>query len=274
MPTSSSGSFSIPANLSQDDQRYLISAPAAETISWDNIPINFRPLIGSTLYYYEQYTLLFTVTNPEATAYRWNERYAQEAFGGHWQLINRNGETQNEAIERGQLILTSGNNGIFSWVTKRLKSITWSPDRADEYAAYLGLIQSCNSDLAPAAVQNKFVDSSNVDSFIQIVYALSTGDFANAAQLYDKLTQPFINGYKFTGDIVFKTLENVPTIDLKDAFLNPQLDNLGIWLHPDFSLSAASWGCDFSQNYNLEIFNNQFPNDTECTTSDGTNFPQ
>jgi hypothetical protein len=270
------GNFSIAANFSQNGRLASISRPDGE-IEWGSIPILFRPILGSSIAYTEQFTTEFLPSGQSQNGtYRWDDRYYQQAFIGHWQSTNNISNTglSPEVTESGQIIGNLNSLGGFTWIYKRRFSINWQLDINDQFAASITTIDNCNGDLAPGAVSNDFINTADVNQYVQIAYGIATGDLVNAATLIDSLTQPTTAGYKFGAKNLFKAFTAIDTIDLSKAILIPQIDDLGLWIHPDFNVSNVAWGCDFSGIEILDKLPNQFPNTPiACDYNGGLNFP-
>jgi hypothetical protein len=271
------GNFSVIASLGGSGQRITVSRPI-EDIKWKNIPIEWRPLLGHSINYTEQYTLEFLPSgNSQNGTYRWDDRFYQQAFIGHWQATNNEGNTGlgAEVTEFGQIIGNLSPLGGFVWIYRRRFQLTWTLSLGDVFAASITTIDNCNGDLAPGAVANNFINAGDVNQYVQIAYGIATGDLVNAATLIDKLTQPTTAGYKFGDKNLFTAFTGIDSVDLSDAILYPQIDNLGLWIHPDFQLTNAAWGCNFQGVDNVEKLSNQFPDmPFDCNYSGGIQFPQ
>jgi hypothetical protein len=207
----------------------------------------------------------------------WDNRFQQEAFLGHYQ-ITRVGDTGTVPLvtERGNMIGQSvPSTSAFTWHFQREYNLELFLNKSDKNAAFVTAITNCNADLAPGAVPNRYIDTTNVDTYVRIAYGIATGDLPNAATLIDNLTKPTTAGYRFPDEVLFRGINNIPSVNLDGYEIITRLGDVDLWVHPD-------WTIDTNFYYTFEVINykvlaqtfDQFPDNTTCAYPGGVGFPQ
>ena len=238
------------------------------TLNWNDFVFDFRPIAGQDIRIRESIEIYFTLIEGKTGSMIWENRFLNEAFIGHFQVtrLNASGGDTGTVTERGQIIGTSQNTSVFKWVFQREYSLNLFLKLTDKNAASLSAISNCNADLAPGAVANRNIDSSNVDTYVRIVYAIATGDLPNAATLIDSLKQPVIAGYKFPDSVLFRAKNQISSVDLTGYQFSTRLGDIALWVHPDWIVQPdADYGAQVIDFSLLDTTTEQFPDGTVCT---------
>jgi hypothetical protein len=206
----------------------------------------------------------------------WNNRFQQEAFLGHFQITRLSPfNIPNLVTERGNMIGVSiPNTESFVWHFQREYDLDLFLQKTDKNAAYLSAISNCNAYLAPAPVPNLKINFANVDKYVRIAYALGTADLANAATLIDSLTLPTIAGYTFPEEVLFKAVNNIPSINLDGYEISTRLGDVELWINPDWTIdNFFAYTYEVIHYNRLEPTADQFPDGTVCNFSGSNDFP-
>jgi hypothetical protein len=246
------------------------------TIPWNDFLFRIKPIAGQPIRIRESVEIQFTLTTFPTACHIWLNRYYNEAFIGHFQITRLNSNDADTGIitERGQIIGNSNNTTNFKWVFQREYDLNLYIKRNDLNPASLSAIFNCNADLAPGAVENRNINYANVDKYVRIAYALSTGDLANAGTLIDSLTLPAIAGYRFPNTVLFRAVNQIPTVDLEGYDFSSRLGDIGLWVHPDWTIEPEAIYSAQVINFNtLADTQDQFPDGTTCVYPGGLDFP-
>jgi hypothetical protein len=264
----------FPVEAGDTPQKWKLVRPT--TLGWNDLQTNIRPIAGQKIRIRE--TALASVTRSELTSSSafWNNRFQEEAFLGHFQVTRQSGSGFSRLItERGNMIGQAINVGeSYLWHFQREYDMDLFLQKSDKNAAYLSAITNCNAYLAPSPVPNLKINLANVDKYVRIAYALSTSDLANAATLIDSLTQPTIAGYTFPDEVLFRAVNNIPSINLDGYEISTRLGDIELWIHPDWIIDQI-----FEYTYEVIHYNrleptlDQFPDGTVCNFNGGLDFP-
>jgi hypothetical protein len=167
----------------------------------------------------------------------WNDRFKSEQFIGHYQIFRNFQESPNAAqvlTERGQIIGNSENSEFSGWTFQREYFLNIYLNTEDTNAAAITAIKNCNADLAPGAVENRYITPANAQQYAQLAYGLATGNLVNFTQLLERLNSPTIDGYKFPDSVLFTAQTQIPTITLEGKTITTELGDIGLWVHPDW----------------------------------------
>lgn len=244
--------------------------------AWNDLFRSFNPLAGQSVRIRESIEIFFELTTIPPASNLWFNRYANEAFIGHFQVsrTNANDADTNVITERGQIIGNSFNTTSFSWMFQREYDLNFHLARTDINPASLSAIYNCNADLAPGAVPNRNLDTTNVDAYVRIAYALATADLANAATLIDSLLLPTIAGYTYPEDVLFRAINQIPYVNLDGQIFSTRLGNIGLWVHPDWTVNPdAFYGIQVINWGILDQTQDQFPDGATCAYPAGFDFP-
>jgi hypothetical protein len=277
MPTAQPNNYYslfYPIQPGDTDRKFKLVRPTI--LNWDDLNITIRPFSGQVIRVRETGEVLFTATEEPISSAIWNNRFTQEVFIGHYQ-ITRNGSYEGTTIvtERGNIIGTKlQNTNSYSWHFQREYDLNLHLNKTDKNAAYLSAITNCNAYLAPAPVPNLNINYANFDKYVRIAYGIGTGDLGTAGTLIDTLTAPTIAGYTFPDSVLFRGVNNIPTINLEGFEISTRLGDIELWVHPD-------WMIDPAFVYTFEVINykvlaqtlDQFPDGTECNFNGGLDFP-
>jgi hypothetical protein len=266
--------LTFPVQAGDTPQKWKLVRPT--TLGWNDLQTTIRPVIGQKIRIREtaQFTVRRSDVSPSAAT--WENRFQGEAFLGHFQITRLNPfETPNLVTERGNMIgVRIEDFQDYNWHFQREYDLDLFLQKSDKNAAYLSAISNCNAYLAPAPVPNLKINFANVDKYVRIAYALGTADLANAATLIDSLTLPTIAGYTFPEEVLFRAVNNIPSVNLDGFGITTRLGDVELWLHPDWEIR------DFF-TYTFEVINyetlaptlDQFPDGTVCNFSGANDFP-
>lgn len=267
-------STSYPITEGDTDRKFKLVRPT--TLNWSDLNTTIRPFAGQPIRARETAEVLFTLVGEPASSMHWYNRFTTEVFIGHYQ-ITRLGTFQDTTIvtERGQIIGSKlQNTDSYSWHFQREYDLNLHLLKSDKNAAYLSAITNCNAYLAPAPVPNLNINFGNFDRYVRIAYGIGTGDLGTAGTLIDALTSPTIAGYTFPDQVLFRGVNNIPSVDLDDYEISTRLGDVELWVHPD-------WQIDPGFYYTFEVINykalaqtlEQFPDGTVCNFNGGLDFP-
>jgi hypothetical protein len=266
--------LTFPIEAGDTPQKWKLIRPT--TLGWNDLQTNIRPVVGQKIRIRE--TVLTSVSRSEivASSAFWNNRFQEEAFLGHFQVTRESGSGFSRLItERGNMIgqaITVGDS--YLWHFQREYDLDLFLQKTDKNAAFLSAITNCNAYLAPSPVPNLKINYANVDKYVRIAYGISTGDLPNAATLIDSLTASTIAGYTFPEEVLFRGINNIPTINLDGYEISTRLGDIELWIHPDWVINP-----NFEYTYEVIHYNrlsltlDQFPDQTQCNFNGGVDFP-
>lgn len=254
--------------------KFLFQRPTEA--SWNEFGFTIKPLAGQPIRIREAINIEFSREAITSGSMTWFNRFYTEAFVGHFQVtrVNPGDPTLVAITEKGQIIGTETTTLTYNWVFQREYDLNLFLRSDDLRPATIGVVANCNFDLAPGPVENRYIDATNVDRYVRIAYALSTGDFANASTLIDSLTLPVIAGYKVPDETLFSILNQLPGVDLTDFTFTSRLGNIGLWVHPDWEvIPTAVYTAEIINFSPLAMSPNQIPESIACRYPGALGFP-
>ena len=266
--------LSFPVTAGDTPEKWKLVRPT--TLGWNDLQTNIRPVAGQKIRIRESVEIAVGRSDIISSSQIWNNRFQQEAFLGHFQVTRIAAfNIPNLVTERGNMIgVGIPDTQSFVWHFQREYDLDLFLLKSDKNAAYLSAISNCNAYLAPAPVPNLKINFANVDKYVRIAYALGTADLANAATLIDSLTLPTIAGYTFPEEVLFRAVNNIPSVNLDGYEISTRLGDVELWLHPDWVINSTFAYTFEVINYNLlATSENQFPDGTVCNFSGSNDFP-
>jgi hypothetical protein len=272
MPNNTTLQF--PVEPGETSEKFKLIRPTF--LGWNDLQTNIRPVAGQKIRIRETALAGFSRSQTILSSMLWQNRFQPEAYIGQFQVTRSSGSGFSRLVtERGNMIGQAINVGeSYLWHFQREYDLDLFLLKSDKNAAYLSAISNCNAYLAPSPVPNLKINFANVDKYVRIVYALSTADLANAATLIDSLTQPTIAGYTFPEEVLFKSVNNIPSVNLDGYEIATRLGDIELWVHPD-------WVINDNFEYTFEVIDysvlatseNQFPDGTVCNFASSNDFP-
>jgi hypothetical protein len=246
------------------------------TLGWNDLQTNIRPALGQKIRIRETAEVAFYPSEITKSAAIWNNRFQREAFLGHFQVTRISGTGFARLVtERGNMIGQELENSFGClWHFQREYDLDLFLNKSDKNAAYLSAITNCNAYLAPAPVPNLNINYANFDKYVRIAYGIGTGDLGTAGTLLDTLTASTIAGYTFPDSVLFRGINNVPSVNLDGYEISTRLGDIELWVHPDWLIDTF-----FQYTYEVIHYNlldqtlDQFPDGTECNFNGGLDFP-
>jgi hypothetical protein len=277
MPTAQPNNYYstfYPIASGDTDRKFKLVRPT--TLQWSQLNTTIRPLSGQAIRSRETAEVLFTLTGDTQQSAIWDNRFTREVFIGHYQ-ITRLGSYSDTTIvtERGQIIGTKLQNTFsYSWHFQREYDLNLHLNKTDKNAAFLTAITNCNADLAPGPVPNNFINSDNVIAYVRAAFGYTIEDFPNIQDFLNAIALPVTSGYRFPNSVLFRGINNIPSVNLDGYEISTRLGDVELWVHPD-------WTIDPAFTYTFEVINykvldqtlDQFPDDTTCTYPSTVNFP-
>jgi hypothetical protein len=265
----------FPTERGDTPEKWKIIRPT--TLGWNDLQTNIRPIAGQKIRIRETAEVAVSRSQITSSSMFWSNRFQEEAFLGHFQVTRQSGSGFSRLItERGNMIgqaITVGEQ--YLWHFQREYDLDLFLQKTDKNASYLSAISNCNAYLAPAPVPNLDINFGNVDTYIRIAYGIGTGDLGTASTLIDTLTQPTIAGYTFPEEVLFRAINNIPSINLDGYEISTRLGDIELWIHPDWIINSFFEYTFEVINYNrLDPTADQFPDGTECNFNGGLDFPQ
>jgi hypothetical protein len=267
-------SLSFPVEAGDTPQKRKLVRPT--TLNWNDLQTNIRPVAGQRIRIRETAEVGFSRSDTILSSMIWNNRFQREAFLGHYQVTRVSNTGSIPVItERGNMIGQEvPNTQAFTWHFQREYDLDLFLKKSDKNAAYLSAITNCNGFLAPGPVPNLNINDTNVDKYVRIAYALSTGDLANASNLIESLTLPTIAGYTFPEEVLFRAVNNIPSVNLDGYEIATRLGDVELWVHPDWVIDSDFYFTFEVIHYNLlDDTIEQFPDGTVCNSNGGLDFP-
>lgn len=236
----------------QDQAQEKWSVIRPTTVSWNDIRPDFRPVLGQPIRIREAIEIQFERLSQTSGSATWLNRFYNEAFVGHFQIVRLDVGGSNTGLitERGQIIGNSNNTTTYKWQFQREYDLHLMPMLSDVDAAVISSVVNCNADLRPAAVFNDFINFDNAQKYLNIAYAIYSGDTQTTTRLLREVTSTTIDGYRFADDVLFRTYTKIPTVDLSGFSINTALGDIYLWVHPDWKLDSETF-------YTVQIINNQ-----------------
>jgi hypothetical protein len=264
----------FPLEAGDTSEKWKLIRPTS--LEWNDLQTTIRPIAGQKIRIRESAEVTVSRSDIPFSSMIWNNRFVREAFLGHFQVTRLSPfNIPNIVTERGNMIGV-GIEGTesFVWTFQREYDLDLFLQKSDKNAAYLSAITNCNAYLAPSPVPNIKINFGNVDRYVRIIYGIGTGDLGNAATLIDTLTQPTIAGYTFPEEVLFRAVNNIPSINLDGYEISTRLGDIELWVHPDWLIADFFTYSYEVINYNiLDPTTEQFPDGTVCNFSGGLDFP-